>query len=242
MKEVRKRSKVSELSAGPNESISKNTLQEGMTLDAAVAHVKSIDTKASFDSKDDMASSLPSVASSVAACVIRFSAADSPARDWAWEILARTEAMTDNPETYGGSIVPWHPKRRLVIAVFHDRRSDAPRADSVGRLAKLTLHPLNVVSELAFEALFADKDELVRWIAFQLAMRLCVVHSGEFKDDGWDHSANEKSAPTPLQARWPHSRKKRRARCQNSRPRGPREERTGAGHARRLLAYARSIL
>ncbi len=181
-----------------NESISKSTLQEGITLDAAVAHVKSIDTNSSFDGKDDMASSLPSVASSVAACVIRFSAADSSERGWAWEILARTEAMTDNPETYGGSIVPWHPKRRLVIALFHDRRSDAPRADSVERLAKLTLHPLNVVSELAFEALFNDEDELVRWIAFQLAMRLCVVHSGEFKNEGWDHSANEKERADAL--------------------------------------------
>src|SRR5438093_840856 len=80
LKEARSRSKVSALSAGPMNR-SKNTLQEGMTLDAAVAHVKSIDTKAPFDGKDDMASSLPSVASSVAACVIRFGAADSPNRD-----------------------------------------------------------------------------------------------------------------------------------------------------------------
>ena len=175
-----------------NQSLSKNKLEDGMTLDAAVAHVKSIDTKAPFDGKDEMASSLPSVASSVAACVIRFGAADSPDRDWAWEILARTEAMPDNPETFGGSIIPWHPKRRLVVALFHDRRSEGPRADSVERLAKLTLHSLNVVSELAFEALFADKDEHVRWVAFQLAMRLCIVHSGEFKESGWDHSAHDK--------------------------------------------------
>jgi hypothetical protein len=145
-----------------------------------------------------MASSLPSVASSVAACVIRFGAADSPDRDWAWEILARTEAMPDNPETFGGSIIPWHPKRRLVVALFHDRRSERPRADSVERLVKLTLHSLNVVSELAFEALFADKDENVRWVAFQLAMRLCIVHSGELKENGWDHSANDKERADSL--------------------------------------------
>jgi hypothetical protein len=181
-----------------NQSLSKNKLDDGMTLDAAVAHVKSIDTNAPFDGKDDMASSLPSVASSVAACVIRFSAADSPDREWAWKILARTEAMPENPETFGGSIIPWHPKRRLVVALFHDRRCEAPGADSVERLVKLTLHSLNVVSELAFEALFADKDEHVRWVALQLAMRLCIVHSGEFKDDGWDHSANEKERADSL--------------------------------------------
>jgi hypothetical protein len=96
--------------------------------------------QAPFDGKDDMASSLPSVASSVAACVIRFGAADSPDRDWAWEILARTEAMPDNPETFGGSIIPWHPKRRLVVALFNDRRCETPHADSVERLLKLTLH------------------------------------------------------------------------------------------------------
>jgi hypothetical protein len=181
-----------------NQSLSKNKLEDGMTLDAAVAHVKSIDTKAPFDGKDDMASSLPSVAASVAACVIRFSAPDSQDREWAWEILARTEAMPENPETSGGSIIPWHPKRRLVVALFHDRRGETPRADSIERLVKLTLHSLNVVSELAFEALFSDKDEHVRWVAGQLAMRLCIVHSGEFKDNGWDHSSNEKERADSL--------------------------------------------
>lgn len=173
------------------QSLNTNKLEEGMTLDDAVSHVKGLDTGAAFDFRDDMASSLTSVAASVAACVIRFSPPDSADRAWAWGVLARIETMLENPEKYGGSLVAWHPKRRLAVALFHDRRSETPRADGVERLLKLTLHPLNVVSELAFEALFADKDEHVRWVAGLLAMNLCNVRSGEFKGNVWDHSKNE---------------------------------------------------
>ena len=183
--------------AWASQSISANKIEDGLTLDAAIAHVKGLYTNAAFDFRDDMASSLPSVAASVAACVIRFSAPDSEDRKWAWDVLARIEAMTENPETFSGSIVPWHPKRRLVVALFHDRQSEAPRADSVERLMKLALHPLNVVSELALEALFSDKDEHVRWVAGQLALNLCTVHSGE-KGNAWDHSSNEKARADSL--------------------------------------------
>jgi hypothetical protein len=176
-----------------SQSLSANKLDDGMTLDAAIAHVKGLDPNAAFDVRDDLASSLPSVAASVAACVIRFSALDSEDRKWAWDVLARIEAMKEKPETFSGSIIPWHPKRRLVVALFHDRRSEASRADSVERLIKLALHPLDVVSELALEALFSDKDEHVRWVAGQLALNLCIVHSSEFKGDAWDHSSNEEA-------------------------------------------------
>ncbi len=180
------------------QSLNNNKLEDGMTLDAAVAHVKGLDTGAAFDFRDGMTSDLPSVAASVAACVISFSPLESADRAWAWGVLARIETMLENPEKFGGSIVPWHPKRRLAVALFHDRRTDKPRADSVERLMKLTLHPLNVVSELAFEALFADKDEHIRWVAGQLAISLCTVHSGEFKGSAWDHSKNDQARANSL--------------------------------------------
>jgi hypothetical protein len=179
--------------AWASQSISANKIDDGLTLDVAIAHVKGLDTNAAFDFRDDMAASLPSVAASVAACVIRFSAPDSEDRKWAWDVLARIEAMAENPETFSGSIIPWHPKRRLVVALFYDRQSEAPRADSVERLMKLALHPLNVVSELGLEALFSDTDEHVRWVAGQLALNLCTVQGGESKGNAWDHSANEKA-------------------------------------------------
>ncbi|MCP3468499.1 hypothetical protein [Bradyrhizobium sp. CCGUVB23] len=181
------------------QSLSSNKLEDGMTLAAAVSHVKGLDTGAAFDFRDDMASSLPSVAASVAACVVRFGPPDNADRTWAsWGVLARIETMLENPDKFGGSIIPWHPKRRLAVAVFHDRRSETPRADSVERLMKLTLHPINVVSELAFEALFADKDEHGRWVAGQLAMGLCIVHSARADNLARALAALKNNTPGPM--------------------------------------------
>ena len=101
---------------------------------------------------------------------------------------------------YGGAKIPWHPATRLVVALHHDRRSASPRADSAERLLKLALHPLDSVSELAFDALFADKDEHLRWVAGQLAVNLCIVHRGEFKDGGWDQAPDRKARAESLAA------------------------------------------
>jgi hypothetical protein len=56
------------------------------------------------------------------------------------------------------------------------------------------------MSELAFDALFADKDEHVRWDAGQLAVNLCIVHHGEFKEGCWDHAPNQKARANSLAA------------------------------------------
>jgi hypothetical protein len=56
------------------------------------------------------------------------------------------------------------------------------------------------VSELAFDALFMDKDEHVRWVAGQLAVNLCIVHRGEFKEGGWDQAPNRNARAGSLAA------------------------------------------
>ena len=53
-------------------SLEANKIADGMSLDQAVAHAKSVDRKSAFDEQDGGASSPQSVAASVAACVIRF--------------------------------------------------------------------------------------------------------------------------------------------------------------------------
>ncbi len=169
-------------------------------MDQAIAHAKSVDNAAEFDMLDDSASSAQSVVASVAACVIRFGDPQSEDFNWAWDIMARIEALKEPPIHYGGAKIPWHPKTRLVVALHHDRRSASPRADSAERLLKLALHPLDSVSELAFAAFFADKDERIRWIAAQLAVNLCIVHRGEFKDGGWDQAPNQKARADSLAA------------------------------------------
>jgi hypothetical protein len=64
----------------------------------------------------------------------------------------------------------------------------------------LALHPLDIVNELAFDALFADRDEHLRWIAGQLAVNLCIVHRGEFKEGGWDQAPVQKAREDSLAA------------------------------------------
>jgi hypothetical protein len=180
------------------QTLDANTIADGLTLDQAVAHAKSVDNATAFDMLNGSASSPQSVVGSVAACAVCFADPHSEDFQWAWNIMARIEAMREPHVVYGGSKIPWHPKTRLVVALHHDRRSSSPRADSAERLLKLALHPLDSVSDLAFTALFGDKDEHLRWVAGQLAVKLCIVHRGEFRDGGWDQAPNQKARAESL--------------------------------------------
>jgi hypothetical protein len=179
-------------------SLAANDIAAGLSLDAAVAYAKSVDTKSAFDERNDNASSPQSVIASVAACVIRFGDPQGDDYQWAWGIMARVEAMNEPEDVYGGVKIPWHPATRLVVALHHDRRSASPRADSAQQLLKLALHPLDNVSEFAFDALFADGNEHLRWIAGQLAVNLCIVHRGKFKEGEWDQAPNRKARAASL--------------------------------------------
>jgi hypothetical protein len=181
-------------------SLSDNAIAEGLSLDQAVAHAKSVDTKGAFDSFNESASSPQTIIASVAACVIRFGDPQGEDFKWAWEIMGRVEAIKERDDVYSGSKIAWHAKTRLAIALHHDRRSATPRADTAARLLKLALHPLDSVSELSFDALFMDKDERLRWIAGQLAVSLCIYHSREFTDTGWDTTQNRKARAESLAA------------------------------------------
>jgi hypothetical protein len=167
-----------------NKSLEANKIVEGLSLDDAIAHAKSVDAGSEFDERNEDASSPQSVITSIAACVIRFGDSESADYRWAWDVMARVEAMKEPEDVYGGARISWHPAIRLVIALHHDRRSASPRADSAERLLKLALHPLDTVSEFAFDALFADPEEHLRWVAGRFAVSLCIVHRGKFKEGG----------------------------------------------------------
>lgn len=181
-------------------SLEANKIGDGLSLEQAVAYAKSVDTRSTFDGRDESASSPQSAIGSVAACVIRFGDPQNDDYHWAWRAMARVEAMKEPENVYGGVNIPWHPATRLVIALHHDRRSASPRADSAERLVKLALHPVDNVSLFAFDALFTDADEHVRWVAGQLAVNLCIVHRGEFKEGGWDQAPNRRVRADSLAA------------------------------------------
>ena len=182
-----------------NKSLEANQIVDGWTLNEAIAYAKKIDSNSDFAERDDENLSAPqTVIASIAACLIRFGDPDNDDRRWAWDVMARIEAMKEPETVFGGAKIPWHPAVRLVVALHHDRRSTSPRADSAERLLKLTLHPLETVSELAFDALFADPDQHVRWVAGRLAVDLCIFHRGEFKEGGWDQSSNRRAREESL--------------------------------------------
>ena len=182
------------------QSFQANAVADGLTLEDAVVHAKGVDAKDAFNTFDESASSPQTVIASVAACVIRFGNPQSDDFEWAWKVMARVEAISERDRVFSGARIGWHPKTRLAIALHHDRRSASPRADSAARLLKLALHPLESVSNFAFDALFADKDEHLRWIAGQLAVKLCIFHRGEFTNAGWDLTPNRRARVDSLAA------------------------------------------
>ena len=180
-----------------DESLKISDIADNFCLDDAVSYAKSIDDKGSYIGHDqDSLSNPKSVVSSTAACVIRFGNPESDDYEWAWRIMAEAEAEAMNfsdDSLSHNSMVSFHPVKYLIIALRYDRSLARSRIDSAERLIKLTVHPNDNLKELAFDALFADKDNHLRWVACQLAVNLCIKHRGRPIDGRWDDSENQKA-------------------------------------------------
>ena len=175
-------------------------LTDDFCLDSKVSYAKSIDDKSLYTGHSQYDYSSPeSAMTSIAACVIRFGGSKSDDYEWAWGIMARVEAMNFSDDSLNHhSLASFHPVKYLIIALQHDRGLAKPRADSAERLLKLTIHPNDNLKELAFEALFADKDDYLRWVACQLAVNLCIRHRGRPIDGGWDRSEDQQAIQASL--------------------------------------------
>ena len=180
--------------AWATKSLSENKPAQNRTLADAIAFAKARDTDTLFDARRDVGGhAAQSAVSATAACVIRFDPTSAVDQAWAWDVMARVGRMTE-PERFSGSRIPWHPAFHLIVALVHDRRSASPRADSAQRLLQLTSHPLEDVSQFAFQGLFRDVDEPVRWVAAQLAMDLSLYRRPVFtKEGGRDDSSNRRA-------------------------------------------------
>lgn len=103
------------------------------------------------------------------------------------------------PERFSGSVISWHPSLHLVVSLHRDRVSGSPSPDSAARLLELTAYPLENVAHAAFEALFLDKDEHVRWIAAQRALDLAQYHWPSIDENGRrDNSVHERACEDSL--------------------------------------------
>ena len=183
-----------------DKSLKDGEFADDFRLDEAITYANSIDNKSLYTGYDQYdPSSLESAITSIAACVICFGDPKSDDYEWAWGIVARAEAMKPSDISWGNNpSVTFHPIKYLIIALQYDRGLEKPRADSAERLLKLTVHPNDHLKELAFEALFADKDDHLRWISCQLAANLCITHQVRPNEGGWDDSANKKAQSNSL--------------------------------------------
>lgn len=175
-------------------SIDANALQPQIDLDVAVAFAKERDRRGVLARRLDAGNhGSQTVLSAVAVAVIRFASSASPHREWAWSVMDRVAMMAEPDNVVGVERIPWHPAKHLVVALFYDRKSQTPRPTDLKHLMAMAIHPNEEVSELAFDALFMDTDEHVRWVAATMAIDLCVQHRSKLRDDvRRDKSDNER--------------------------------------------------
>ncbi|MGJ0508830.1 MAG: hypothetical protein ACR652_17225 [Methylocystis sp.] len=153
-------------------SLNEGKLAEGWRLVSAIAFAKKHDLDDLFNERANVgAHAIQSGVSAIAACVIRFGESDSPDLSWAWNVMERVLKMRE-PSDFHGSNIPWHPSFNLISALFHDRKSGAPRSDSSASLIQLASHPNEDVQIMAFQALFMDPDPHVKWVAAHFAFDL----------------------------------------------------------------------
>lgn len=181
--------------AWATQSVVSNALHQQIDLEVAVAFAKERDRRGVLARRRDAENhGSQTVLSAVAVAVIRFAHPESPHHTWAWNIMDRVVKMAEPANVFGGERIPWHPAKHLVVALFHDRKSPTPRPNDVKHLIAMAMHPNDEVSRFAFDALLADPDEHVRWVAAQMATDLCIHHAFGMGDDGRrDHSANQKA-------------------------------------------------
>ncbi|KRR11427.1 hypothetical protein CQ12_40330 [Bradyrhizobium jicamae] len=187
-------------------SLNEGKPQEGWTLVNAIDFAKKHDLEDLFNERADVGPhAIQSGVSAIAACVIRFGESDSPDRLWAWNVMERVLKMRE-PSDFYGSKIPWHPSFHLVSALFHDRKSGAPRSHSSASLIQLASHPNEDVRIMAFRALFMDPDPHVKWVAahfaFDLAHYIDPIRNEETfeRDDTADRDARAAALTKALHA------------------------------------------
>ena len=168
------------------------TVIEGESMADAIGVAKQRDDATLFEERRDAEHHWPQTAvSAVAAAALIGEDLNASDREWAWDVMARVEAMREPADARSGDRIPWHPGRHLVAALAGDRRSDVPRADSVERLLRLTIHPDKNVARLAFANLFADPDAHVQWVTGRLALALSVRSRPEWSRERAGTDADE---------------------------------------------------
>ena len=162
------------------------TVVDGNLMTNAIGMAKERDGATLFEERRDAENHSPqTVVSAVAAAALLDKDLSASDGEWAWDVMARVEAMREPADARPGSRIPWHPAGHLVAALAGDRRADMPRADSVVRLLRLTIHPMEKsVARLAFAHLLADPDVHVQWVAGRLAIAQAIRPRPDWRREG----------------------------------------------------------
>ena len=167
------------------QSLADKALSDDMTLANAITLARECDEVAMFKERRDVGEHAPqSMIAAIAACIIRFGAPSNQDREWALDVLARIEGMKERSDTLYISKIPWHPTISLTVSLAHMRGSNPSDVELARRLMRLTVYPLEEVSNLAFAALFRDPEPRVAWVTAQLALELAICHRPKIRKDG----------------------------------------------------------
>ena len=166
-------------------SLVDNALADDMALADAIALARERDEASTFKERQDVGGHAPqSMIAAIAACIIRFGAPSNQDREWALYVLARIEGMKERSDTSYDSKIPWHPTISLITGLAHIRESHPSDVELARRLMRLTVYPLEEISNLAFATLFRDPDPRVAWVTAQLVLELGISYRPEIKKDG----------------------------------------------------------
>ncbi len=170
--------------AWARQMLANNKEGDGWTLTDAITYARERDTEDMFVERHSAGDQWSqSAIAAIASCAVAFRTHDSADRQWGWSVMDRIMAMQE-PERHPGSKISWHPALYLAVALTRDRHSVSPRAQSAAYLFQLTAYPLEDVVHTAFQGLFADKDEHIRWLAAQRALDLAQYYWPSIDSDG----------------------------------------------------------
>ena len=189
--------------AWATKSLEAMAIQPNINLVTALAHVRPREKPGLFDTvaEADLVAQ-QSATSATAALVVRFGGVSNGDTDWAWDVFARVEMMTEPEGLWAGSNNPWHPGLHLVGALRHDLRQETPHNGSAERLLRLALHPHDQVAASAVAALLSlhDRDHCLAWTAAGLASDLFITHAAKTDDKGIrDTRENDAARDTALE-------------------------------------------
>ena len=188
----------SHLCAWASKAFETGSLGETLTLPAAIALAKKVDSEILFHApavKEDLAMRRGAVAAA-AAIALNFRQ-DLSEGDliWARDILKRAIRVPGKRDAIwtADSVIPWHQAIFVARGLAADLRERTGEKDTAFALLSLVAHPLHIVSHaaLAEARRLWSSDSKITWAALIIAFSLCRIQRKARNPNEPDHSPDE---------------------------------------------------